>query len=166
VERLDKIDLKVLEILQDDSRTSHADLAKAVGLSPTGVYKRLRRLEEQGFIRQFTAVLSRERLGLDLLCILLVSFKTNLAMKNLHSLEKAIGKFPQILECYTLTGSYDAVLKVLVRDHNDLRKFLREFSDAQNVVDRVQTAIVLEELRERTGLPLPAAHENEGPGEK
>ncbi|MDX2005410.1 MAG: Lrp/AsnC family transcriptional regulator [Meiothermus sp.] len=156
---MDKIDSKLLELLQDDSRTSHADLAKAVGLSPTGIHKRLKRLEEQGYVKQFTVVLSRERLGLDLLCILLVTFKTNLAMKNLHSLEKAIAQFPQILECYTLTGAYDAVLKVLVRDHNDLRKFLRDFSDAQNVVERVHTAIVLEELRERSGLPLPVKDE-------
>lgn len=152
---MDKIDAKLLELLQNDSRTSHADLAKAVGLSPTGIHKRLKRLEEQGFVKKFTAVLSRERLGLDLLCILLVTFKTNLDMKNLRGLEKAIQAFPQILEFYTLTGSYDAVIKVLVRDHNDLRKFLREFSDAQNVIERVHTGIVLEELREGSGLPLP-----------
>lgn len=153
---MDRIDTKLLELLQSDSRISHAELAKAVGLSATGVHKRLKRLEGHGFVKKFTAILSRERLGLDLLCILMVTFKTNLNMDNLRGLEDAIKRFPQVLECYTLTGSYDAVLKVAVRDHNELRTFLRAFADAQNVVERVQTGIVLEEVRESFELPLPA----------
>lgn len=145
---LDEVDAALLRAIQHDANQSHAILAQTVGLSVTGVHKRIKRLERQGFIQQTVAMLNRERLGLDLLCFLTVSFKANTNPSNMKNLTRACAGLPQVLECYTLTGINDAILKVLVRDHKALREFLAQLSSNQNVIERVQTSIVLEEIKE------------------
>jgi DNA-binding Lrp family transcriptional regulator len=151
---MDNTDAKLLELLQHDAGTGHAELARVVGLSVAGVHKRLKRLETNGLIRKTVAQLDREKLGLDLLCFLSVSFKTNTAPNNMAELRRATASLPEVLECYTLTGSNDAILKVIVRDHKGLREFLARLSDAQTVIDRIQTSIVLEEIKETHELPI------------
>jgi DNA-binding Lrp family transcriptional regulator len=150
----DAVDTMLLRALQTDATQSHASLAQTVGLSLTGVHKRLKRLEGQGFIVQTVALLNREKLGLDLLCFLNVSFKTNTNPNNMQTLNQACQRLPQVLECYTLTGANDAILKVLVRDHKALREFLAQLSGSQDVIERVQTSIVLEEIKETHELML------------
>ena len=154
---MDAIDRYLLESLQRDSSISHADLAISVRLSATGVHKRLKRLEMQGLIQKYVAVLNREALGLNILFFLTVSFKTNVELENLRGLKQAVEGLPQVLECFTTTGSQDAILKVALRDHKELRAFLREFSTLQNVVERIETRIVLEEVKESQELPLGAS---------
>jgi Lrp/AsnC family leucine-responsive transcriptional regulator/Lrp/AsnC family transcriptional regulator len=145
---LDDVDAALLRALQHNATQSHTSLAQAVGLSVTGVHKRIKRLERQGIIQQTVVMLDRERLGLDLLCFLTVSFKANTNPSNMNTLTQACAGLPQVLECYTLTGINDAILKVLVRDHKALREFLAQLSSNQNVIERVQTSIVLEEIKE------------------
>lgn len=154
---MDAIDRYLLKSLQRDGSISHADLAISVRLSATGVHKRLKRLEMQGLIQKYVAVLNREALGLNILCFLTVSFKTNVELENLRGLKQAVEGLPQVLECFTTTGSQDAILKVAVRDHKELRAFLHEFSTLQNVVERIETRIVLEEVKESQELPLGAS---------
>jgi DNA-binding Lrp family transcriptional regulator len=151
---MDNTDAKLLELMQRDAGTGHAELARAVGLSVAGVHKRLKRLETNGLIRKTVAQLDREKLGLDLLCFLSVTFKANTEPTNMAELRRATASLPEVLECYTLTGSQDAILKVIVRDHKGLREFLARLSDAQNVLDRIQTSIVLEEIKETHELPI------------
>jgi DNA-binding Lrp family transcriptional regulator len=151
---MDNTDAKLLELMQRDAGTGHAELAQAVGLSVAGVHKRLKRLETNGLIRKTVAQLDREKLGLDLLCFLSVTFKANTEPTNMAELRRATAGLPEVLECYTLTGSSDAILKVIVRDHKGLREFLARLSDAQNVLDRIQTSIVLEEIKETHELPI------------
>jgi DNA-binding Lrp family transcriptional regulator len=151
---MDSTDATLLELVQRDASTGHAELARAVGLSVAGVHKRLKRLETNGLIRRTVAQLDRERLGLDLLCFLSVLFKTNTDPTNMSELRRATELLPEVLECYTLTGSQDAILKVVVRDHKGLREFLARLSAAQTVIDRIQTSIVLEEIKETHELPV------------
>ena len=145
---------ELLELLQYDAGVSRAELAESVGLSVTGLHKRLKRLEAQGIVRKLVAQLDREKLGLDLLCFLSVSFKANTEPGNMDELRRATADLPEVLECYTLTGSQDAILKVIVRDHKGLREFLARLSDVQSVIDRIQTSIVLEEIKETHELPI------------
>ena len=151
---MDGTDAKLLELMQRDAATGHAEFARVVGLSVAGVHKRLKRLETNGLIRKMVAQLDREKLGLDLLCFLTVTFKTNTAPNNMAELRRATATLPEVLECYTLTGLQDAILKVIVRDHKGLREFLARLSDAQSVIDRIQTSIVLEEIKETHELPI------------
>lgn len=151
---MDEINRKLLQLLQQNAQTSQAELAQQVGLSPGGVHKRIHKLHAEGYVRKTVGLLDRNRLGLDLLCFLKVTFKNNLEAKNLPALRRAVEGLPEVLECYTLTGTDDALLKVAVRDHIALRDFLRRFSESQRVIDRVETCIVLEEFKEGTALPL------------
>jgi DNA-binding Lrp family transcriptional regulator len=148
------LDVHLLKLLQVDASTSHAELAQATGLSVTGVHKRLKRLRQEGYIRKITAVLDRGKLGLDLLCFLKATFKNNLEPSNIQNLRQAMAKLPEVLECYSLTGSTDAIIKVLVADHVALREFLVRLSKVQQVIDRVETCIVLEEFKEGYELPI------------
>lgn len=152
--QLDDIDRTLLELLQEDAGLPHTELARQVGLSAAGVHKRLKRLDQDGHVKKLTAVLDRSKLGLDLLCFLKVTFRSNLHPENLAELQQAVLALPEILECYTVTGSSDALLKIAVTDHIALRDFLRRLSDQQSVIERSETCIVLEELKEGAPLPL------------
>ena len=151
---MDSVDKQLLTLLQLNAETSHAELAVAVGLSVTGIHKRLKRLKQEGIIKKVVAVLDRSKLGLDLMCFLKVTFKNNLFGPNLPVLQDVIRELSEVLECYTLTGTDDAILKIAVRDHVALREFLRRFSESQAIIDRVETCIVLEEIKDGTLLPL------------
>ncbi|WP_245557904.1 Lrp/AsnC family transcriptional regulator [Deinococcus apachensis] len=156
---MDSIDRQLLAALQDDAEVSHAALAQVVGLSPAGVHKRLARLKQHGYIQRTTVILDRSKLGLDLMGFLLVNFRSNLRADNLDALKTAVVGIPQVLECYTLTGTSDAILKIAVRDHKELRQLLHTLALAQDVIERVQTCIVLEEFKEGPNLPLPGTLE-------
>lgn len=151
---MDETDRILLGLLQQNASIPRGELARASGLSPAGVHKRLHKLHLEGYIRRTVGILDRAKLGLDLLCFLKLTFKNNLDASNLPALRRAVEGLPEVLECYTLTGSDDALLKVAVRDHVALRDFLRRFSESQQVVGRVETCIVLEEFKEGTALPL------------
>jgi DNA-binding Lrp family transcriptional regulator len=154
---LDDIDRRLLTLLQENADQSHADLAASVGLSAAGVHKRLKHLRQDGYVRKVTAVLDRSKLGLDLMCFLKATFRSNLQPENLADLQRCIRDLPEILECYTVTGSSDALIKIAVTDHIALRDFLQRLSAGQQVIERVETCIVLEEFKEGTELPLGQA---------
>lgn len=154
---MDDIDVKLLGEVQRDAERSSRDLAQSFELTPGAVHKRLKRLKEQGLIRKTCALLDREKLGLDLLCFLFVRFKSNMRSDNMDNLKRALESLPAVLECYTTTGDTDAVIKVAVRDHNALKQLLRELAGSQEVIERVHTAICLEELKSTSELPLVVA---------
>jgi DNA-binding Lrp family transcriptional regulator len=151
---LDDLDLKLLSLIQDDAETSHASLANAVGLSVTGIHKRLKKLRQEGIIKKVTTVLDRNKLGLDLLCFLNVTYKDNVRPSNIIEMRRAVAKLPEVLECYSLTGSHDAIIKIVVRDHTHLRDFVKQLAKVQRVIGRIETCIVLEEFKEGAALPL------------
>ena len=160
---MDQTDTRLLRLLQQDAKISQADLAEAVGLSIAGVHKRIKRLETTGVIKAAVTHLDRLALGLDLLCFISVTFKTNNDPSNHDNLRAVTAQLPEVLECYWLTGNTDALLKVVVSDHQALGAFLKRLSGIQTVIDKVQTSIVLEELKETHELPLRDAEADEGP---
>ncbi|HEY7448019.1 MAG TPA: Lrp/AsnC family transcriptional regulator [Vicinamibacterales bacterium] len=151
--RLDELDRRLLAELQDNARVSSAELARRFDLSGPGLQKRLRRLEEQGVIRHYTTLVSREAVGLDLLCFVHVSLA--------HHRPNSVKRFPdrirrlaEVLECHYLTGEVDYLLKVVVTNHDHLERFLFEKLMKVEGVDRVRTSIVLKEIKASTSLPL------------
>ena len=151
---MDAIERSLLAILQRDAGLSNAELARRVGLSTAGVHKRIRRLQERGYIEGTVAKLSKEALGLDLLCYLLITLKENMNPANMDRLKRAIADQPEILECYMVTGGNDAIMKVLVKDHSALKRLIVDLSENQNVIGRTNTCIVLDRLKETSCLPL------------
>lgn len=101
---MDEIDIKILSLLQDDGRLSNVELAKAVGLTQPGIHKRIKRLQDQGYIDKFTAVLNRTRLSFDLLCFVTLTLHNN-SSENYNALRAKVQSVPEILECHEITGS-------------------------------------------------------------
>jgi DNA-binding Lrp family transcriptional regulator len=150
---LDDIDRRVLELLQRDARLTSAELARQVKLSPPGLQKRLKKLQETGVITESVALVRREAVGLDLLCFVQVTLAHH-QPDSVSSFREAIRAMPEVLECHHLTGEFDYLLKVVVRNHRHLEHFLVERLTAVPGVDKIRTAIVLNEIKYSTALPL------------
>ena len=150
---LDATDRAILETLQADGNFSNAALARRVHLSPPATHARVRRLEEQGYIRQYTALLDREKLGLDLLCFVQISMQVHYLTQQ-DPLREAIRDLPEVLECHHLTGEYDYLLKIAVRNRQELERIVVGRLTTMPGVARIHTSLVFTEIKATTALPL------------
>lgn len=149
----DEFDLAILRELQANGRVSNADLARRVHLSPPAVHARVRRLEKTGLIRQYTALLNREKVGYDMLCFVHLSLQRH-QPEEVRDVGDALKKMPEILECYHVTGEYDYLLKVAIRNRKDLHRFTVERLTPIPGIARVHTSIALDDVKSSTMLPL------------
>jgi len=149
----DEKDIEILHTLQEDGRISNADLARRIDLSPPATSARVRRLEEQGFIRRYVALLDRDLTGFDLLCFVHVSLQLH-QLQQVEGFKQAISQMPEVLECHHVTGEYDYLLKVALRNRKDLERFAVERLTPIPGVARIHTSLVLSEIKETTALPL------------
>ncbi len=154
MEPLDSLDTALLRELQADGRLPNAELARRLNLSPPAVHARLRRLEEQGLIRGYVALLDRERLGYDMLCFVNISLQRH-TREHVDHFRECIRTIPQVLECHHVTGEYDYLLKVVVRNRKELEHLLMEQLTPIPGVARIHTSLVLNEVKAATALPLP-----------
>ena len=152
-ERLDNLDRQILNQLQQDSAVSNVELAQRIMLSPPAVHARIRRLEEKGYIRGYVALLDREKIGYDLLCIVSVTLRSH-ETQLIQAFKEAIRQLPEVLECFFLTGDHDFLLKVIVRNHKELEYFLTEKLTPIPGVGHISTGVVLAELKNTTVLAL------------
>jgi Lrp/AsnC family leucine-responsive transcriptional regulator len=150
---IDEIDRAILGLLQADGRMTNADLARAVGLSPAATHARVRRLERDGLIRAYVALVDRERAGFDLLCFVSVSLQLH-RPTLVASFPKRVAEMPEVLECHHVTGESDYLLKVAVRGRHELEHFIVDRLTPIPGVARIQTSLVLRELKATTALPL------------
>lgn len=153
---MDETDARLLELLQANSQRTNAELAAQVGLSPAAVHKRLRRLRESGVIERYTVLLDPHKLGLDLMCFVDVRFKHNMSPANRRKLVAVLEALPEVLECFTVTGDSDAIMKVLVRDQEHLKEFIERLAASQDVIERARTSLVLDRYKSTTALPVAA----------
>lgn len=151
---IDDIDRDMLQILQEQGRISNAELARQVNLSPPAVHSRLKRLETLGFIQKYAALLDREKVGYDILCFVHVSL---LAHQHEHIVRfrEATLKMPEVLECHHITGEYDYLLKVVIRNRSDLERFVVNQLTPLSGVARLHTSLVLSEVKSSTVMPIP-----------
>jgi Lrp/AsnC family leucine-responsive transcriptional regulator len=150
---IDKIDTELLELLQENGRTSQHDLARAVGLSAPAVAERLRKLEDRGILKQYTAVLDPKRLGWDVTAFIFVGMNGS---RHFPDFRQRVAETPEIQECHSVTGQGSHVLKIRVENTGALEEFLAEVQ-AWPGVQWTNTSIVLSTLKETSVLPLPAA---------
>jgi DNA-binding Lrp family transcriptional regulator len=154
-ELTDELDEAILQILQADGRISNVELAGQVNLSPPAVHARLKRLEQKGIIRQYVALLDRERIGFDMLCFVNVSLQLH-QPEHVENFKRQILALPQVLECHHLTGEFDYLLKIVVRNRKDLEKFVVNQLTPIPGIARIYTSLVLTEIKSTTALPLSA----------
>lgn len=149
----DQLDHAILRELQENGRISVADLGRKIHLSPPAVHQRIKRLERAGVIRQYVALLDREAAGYELLGFIRVSIQSH-TRAHLSEIRAAINAMPEVLECYHTAGSYDLLLKVLVRDNKELERFINDQLMTLDGVDRLETSIVLNEMKSTTAVKL------------
>ncbi len=150
---LNELDRSILQALQVNGRISNADLARLVNLSPPAVHARMKRLEQQGIIQQYVALLDREQMGYDMLCFINVSLALH-QREHVDHFRQLVRDMPEVLECHHLTGEYDYLLKVVVRSRRDLERFVVDQLTPIPGVARIHTSLVLSEVKATTAVPL------------
>jgi Lrp/AsnC family transcriptional regulator, leucine-responsive regulatory protein len=156
--QIDKVDLQILDLLQENGRISQHDLAKAVGLSAPAVGERLRKLEERQIIRQFTAVLDPRRLGWDILAFIFVGINGS---RHFQDFRQRVMDLPEALECHSVTGQGSHLLKIRAANTQALEQLLAEIQSWPGI-QWTTTSIVLSTLKETSSLPLPVPSEGSG----
>lgn len=159
---LDRYSLHILTELQRDSRQTVQQLADAVGLSPTPCWNRIKEMEVAGVIKGYTALVDREKVGLNLAVIV----EANLSQHSeelVRRFEEAVATSPQIVRCLSTTGQADYIMTVLVADIKAYEQFLHDTIFKLPGVTHVRSSIVLRELKAEVRLPVPPASPHAAP---
>ena len=150
---LDDLDRAILHVLQEDGRVSNVDLAKKINLSPPATHKRVKWLKENGYIQKIAAILDREKAGYDLLCFIHIGLQMPQATL-VEQFREITRELPEVLECYHLTGEYDYLLKVVLRNRKELEDFIVQKITPIPGVIRIYTSLMLVEVKSTTELQL------------
>ena len=150
---LDRTDLQILKILQEDGRITVKELARRVHLSPTPVFDRMRRLEAAGIIERYTTVLNADKLGQGF--IVFCSVKLRRMGKDIaHDFIDRIQDIPEVAECYNISGEFDFLLKVYAPDMHYYNEFLINVLGTIESLGSVQSCFVMNPVKTSVGLPL------------
>jgi len=153
IDQIDDIDRKILALLQDDGRISLAALAEKVGLSPSPCLRRVRILEKSGIIARYVAVLSQRNVGLPV--SVFVSIKLESQREDaLNRFSKAIARWPEVLECYLMTGPRDYLLRVVVADLTAYERFLKQKLTRLDGIASIESSFALEQVKYTNVLPV------------
>ncbi|MGC1205265.1 MAG: Lrp/AsnC family transcriptional regulator [Flavobacteriaceae bacterium] len=147
----DTTDKKLLEYLQDDSKQTNKELSNKLNLSVTAVYERIKKLEKEGFINKYVALVNKEKTenGFVVFChIKLVQHSQDYVMK----FEKEVTNLNEVLECYHISGDYDYLLKVLVKDMAAFREFMVKKLTTINHIGSTHSMFVINEVKHTTAL--------------
>ena len=150
---IDRTDRRILNLLQADGRISTVDLADKIGLSPTSTSERLKRLQREGFVSGFRAMLDPHRLGLELLVFVEVSLDKT-TPDVFEKFGAAVRRAPEVLECHMVAGGFDYLVKTRVADMAAYRRFLGEILLALPGVKETRTYAVMEEVKSDGVLPV------------
>jgi len=153
MERLDKFDLRILEELQSDGRLTNAELAQRVGLSAAPCWRRVRALEEAGYIKGYRAEIDRQKIGLGVLAFVRLDAERNTGERT-REMEDAIRRIPEVVSCHYISGAGTFELQVVSRDLDAFSQFAREvLINLPNVKD-LHTSFSLGEVKASSAWPL------------
>lgn len=152
--KLDKTDTKILSELQSDSSITNAQLAQRVNLSPSPCLTRVKRLEAEGLIRHYVALLDPAQLGLNLNVFISISLKTQ-SREFLKEFEDRICAYEEVMECYLMTGDSDYLIRVAMPDMGALERFIVDVISPMPEVETIRSSFALKQVRYKTSLPLP-----------
>ena len=158
---LDRVDRQVLAILQENARTSNAEIARRVGVAPSAIFARVRRLEGAGYVGGYEARLAAGRLGLGLVAF--VAVRSDDQPGGIET-AKLLAEIPEVQEVHHVAGEDCYLLKVRAADNTALARLLRERFAAIPSVRSTRTTIVLETIKETARLPIPEPARPANPG--
>jgi len=150
---LDRFDRSILSALQKDGRISNVDLAELVNLSESACLRRVRRLEDNGFIERYAALLDQRQAGLSGNVFVHIALHRE-EQSELAAFEAAVQNLPEVMECYLMTGEFDYLLRVVVSDMADFERVHNESLTRLPGVARVNSSVAIRTVRKTTELPL------------
>ncbi len=150
---LDAVDRKILGQLQADGRMSLANLAAKVGLSPSPCLRRVRNLERDGVISRYVAVLDQRAVGLPVSIFISIKLEKQ-KQEALDKFSKTIARWPEVLECYLMTGPRDYWLRVVVPDLDAYERFLKQKLTRLEGIASIESSFALEQVKYTNVLPL------------
>ena len=152
--KLDTIDRKILDILQSKAKITNAQLSKDIGLSPAPTLERVKKLETSGIISSYHAQLDTDKIDLGVQTFVQVTLKGH-NKKNIDSFLKEINSIDEVIECHHITGSGDFILKIISHDIRSYQKLMLEKVSEIEVVDGLQSMIILSTFKDSKIMPLP-----------
>ena len=150
---LDTIDRKLLAALQKQGRMSNAELSEQVNLSPSACHRRVQRLETDGYIRNYVALLDARKLGVPTTVFVEITLQGQ-ADEELDAFEKSVARIPAVLECHLMAGSADYLLKVVAEDTEDFARIHRQYLARLPGVGQMQSSFALRTVCKTTALPV------------
>ena len=153
-EPLDRYEKRILAVLQEDASLSTAAVAEKVGLSASPCWRRIDRLEREGFIRRKVALVDRRKIGLNAQIFAQIKLNAH-GRANLDEFAEAIRGFPEVLECYVLMGSVDFLIRIVATDIEAYERFFFDRLSQLPGVQEVNSTVALSEIKATTALPIP-----------
>lgn len=151
--KLDSIDRRILTVLQKEGRISNADLSERVNLSPSACHRRVQRLEAEGFIRNYVAMVDPRRIGLATTVFVEITLSGQ-ADELLAAFEREVARVPEVLECHLMAGTADYILKVVAEDTDDFARIHRQKLARLPGVQGMQSSFALRTVFKTTALPV------------
>ena len=152
-ERLDKTDIQMLKALQENGRITVKDLALKVHLSTTPVFDRMHRLEEEGYIQRYTAILNPARLGRGFIVFCSVRLR-HMGRDIAHDFVSRIQDIPEVAECYNISGEFDYLLKIYAPDMKYYNDFIINTLGSIESLGSIQSSFVMNEIKNSYGVPV------------
>ena len=152
--KLDAIDRKILELLQANSNITNAQLAMEVGLSPAPTLERVKKLETAGVIKSYHAVIDTASVGLGVSTFVMASLKGH-NKENISKFMKSISEIEEIVECHHVTGQADFILKIVCTDIPSYQNLMLEKVTNIEVVDNLQSMVILSTFKDTKTVPIP-----------
>jgi Lrp/AsnC family leucine-responsive transcriptional regulator len=151
--QLDDIDIRILELLQKDARITHKAIAATLNISVTPVHVRIKRLEEEGYIQKYVAIVDPKKVDLSLIAYTQVQVKPH-TQENLYAFKVEAVKIREVMECSHLTGKFDFLLKIAVKDMDEYNHLLTEVLSKLPKVDYMESLFVLSQPKNETAVPI------------
>jgi Lrp/AsnC family transcriptional regulator len=151
--KLAKQDVQILKLLQSDATASTASIAEQINVSQSPCWRRINRLEQEGLIKGKVALLDREALGMEVVVFATVNL-TSIGRQNLLEFEQDIVRYPEVVECYTMTGIWDYMLKIITRDIRHYEEFVRNTLTTSPSIRELHSHMAVTEIKNITELPL------------
>lgn len=149
----DDTDIRILQLLQENARLTGDEIGKRIYKSGVSVNRRIRTLQDNGYIKKYVAVLDHKKLNLHFIAYTLVKLKDH-GNESIENFGRIISEFPEVLECHHLAGNYDFLLRIAARDTDAYSSFLEKKLLPMTAAEQVLTGLVLKSPKTGTALPI------------
>lgn len=150
--QIDAIDKRILQILQKDGKTKIKEIADALKMTNTPIFERIKRLEKEGYILGYTALVNKEKLGFNLVAFCTVTLESH-HKEYLQQFVHDVKELEEVVECYHIAGMFDYLLKIYVKDMVDYQNFISQKLASLENIGRVHSSFVMTEIKNETILP-------------